>query len=211
VSDVDPSLPQTFFVNDRSQAGDQTTTAIGNNRNTGTTADDPRMNPVSQTQILGPATPGSAWIDRANPYPGAKTIDIIGALGMVLKDLTLSGAYTGLHVRDGSHDSVGERLTIEAHTADGLDIEGHSHDAILDELIVPGQRSARDFRREPPESHHAQRGSRQRCDRDRAARCRCSVDRNQPSVRQPHGDRYSESGPAADGDRARGSGPAAES
>ncbi len=180
VPDVDPSLPQTYYVNDRSDAGDQYTTAIGNNRNTGTTADDPkevirplvlsyplgagdvvlvdtgdyvhavnlnlsasfqaddpRMNSVSQAQILGPTDPaGTAWIDRANPYPGAKTIDIIGAPGMVLKDLTLSGAYTGLHVRDGSHDFVGERLIVEAHTADGLVIEGDSHDATLDELIV---------------------------------------------------------------------------
>jgi nitrous oxidase accessory protein NosD len=180
VPDVVPVQAQTFYVNDRSQADDEYTTAIGNNRNTGTTADDPkevirplvlsyplgageivrvdtgnyvhavnlnlsgsfqaadpRMNTVERTRILGPTDPNRlAHIDRANPHPGAKTIDVIGAAELALQNLTLAGASTGLHVRDASDRFAGERLTIARHTEDGLDIEGHSDGATLDYLVV---------------------------------------------------------------------------
>lgn len=180
VPNVVPSQSQTFYVNDESQADDEYTTAVGDNRNTGTTdaepkevirplvlsyafgagdvvrvdtgnyvhavnlnlsgsfqPSDPRMNTVERTQITGPTDPNrTAQIDRANPHPVAKTIDIIGSPQMALKNLTLIGAYTGLHVRDGSDDFLGESLTIATHTADGLDIEGHSDGATLDDLTV---------------------------------------------------------------------------
>jgi len=177
---VVPDQAQTFFVNDRNSSDDEYTTAVGNNRNTGTTAGDPkevirplvlsyalgagdlvqvdtgtyihavnlnlsgsfqaadpRMNAVERTRIVGPTDPNRlALVDRANPHPGAKTIDISASPEMALKNVTLVGAYTGLHVRDASDRFVGERLTIATHTADGLDLEGHSNGATLDELVV---------------------------------------------------------------------------
>jgi hypothetical protein len=180
VPDVVPADPQTFYVNDKSQADDEYATAVGDNRNTGTRdyapkevirplvlsyalgsgdsvrvdtgsyvhavnlnlsgspmAFDPRMNTAAEALITGPTDLNrTAQIDRANPHPGSKTIDIIASDAMALKHLTLIGAYTGLHVRDDSDDFVGEHLTIDTHTADGLDIEGHSDEATLDYLAV---------------------------------------------------------------------------
>ena len=177
---VVPDQARTFFVNDRHTSDDEFTTAVGNNRNTGTTAGDPkevirplvlsyalgagdlvqldtgtyihavnlnlsgsfqaadpRMNTVQRTWIVGPTDPHrTALVDRANPHPGAKTIDISDSPEMALKNVTLVGAYTGLHVRDASDHFVGERLTIASHTADGLDLEAHSDGATLDELVV---------------------------------------------------------------------------
>ena len=180
IVDHNPIVANTFYVNDSSTTDDVYTTAVGDNRNTGLTADapkvvvrplvlsyamntgdivrvdtgdyvhavnlnlscgplpdDPRMNDVIGTAILGPNSgPGVATIDRANPFAPSTAIDIRDSISMSLADLTVIGADTGVRVRDGSLLFDGDRVILSNHTRDGLSIENGSSGAELDALEV---------------------------------------------------------------------------
>lgn len=180
IVDHDPALANTFYVNDSSTVGDVYTSAVGDNRNTGLTADapkvvirplvlsyamdagdvvrvdsgdyihavnlnlsgaalpdDPRMNTVSSTSILGPIGGlGTATIDRANPFAPATALEMIAAPSMTLADLTIVGADIGVRARGGSTQLDADRLVLTGHTRDGLSIEGGSDDAELDNLTA---------------------------------------------------------------------------
>ena len=80
-----PPNGQNYYVNDQSTVGDQYTTAVGNNRNTGKTPDSPLPNPVNVLRTYQLGAGSTLYIDTGN-YP---MIDPIAASGSV--DVSLIG------------------------------------------------------------------------------------------------------------------------
>ena len=172
------SVPVTgtlFYVNDASLTDDQYTTAVGNNRNTGKTAADPKANllpllrsynlaPADEVRIdtgnyihvrnviisgntilgddegatfTGPSDPGkTAVIDRANPYTDSTNIELNDGDYVNLQYLTLTGAYTGLWVRNGSTNFDGQHLVVSNNTQNGIVLESDAEASTVDYLTA---------------------------------------------------------------------------
>ena len=170
-----PEAGALYFVNDASLTNDQYTTAVGNNRNTGKTAGDPKANllPVLRSYDLGPAdevridtgdyihvrnviisgnpdlgddegatftgpsdSGKTAVIDRANPHAGSTNIELNDGDYVTLQHLTLTGAYTGLWVHNGSTNFDGQHLIVSNNTQNGIVIETDAEASTVDYLTA---------------------------------------------------------------------------
>ena len=170
-----PIAGNEYFVNDASQANDEYCSAVGNNRNSGRTAADPKANllPLLRSYDLGPndvvkIDTGSyihvrnviisgafglgddegatftgptdpakiARIDRANTNYGSTTIELNQADYVTLRNLTLTGARTGLWGHNSSTHLHAEGLVLSDNADDGLSFESSCDAAQLDRLSV---------------------------------------------------------------------------
>ncbi len=87
--------------------------------------------------ITGPSDPSRiAILNRANPYPSSTNIELTDADFVTLRHLTLSGASTGLWVRNGSTNFNGHDLTTSSNTRNGITIESDSFGTVVDRLTA---------------------------------------------------------------------------
>ncbi|MBI4537341.1 MAG: right-handed parallel beta-helix repeat-containing protein, partial [candidate division NC10 bacterium] len=85
--------------------------------------------------FTGPTDPAKiAHIDRANPYSGSTNIDVNQGDYVTLKNLTLSGAYNGLLVRNSSTNFTGQNLIVSDNASHGIYIYADSEFTALDRL-----------------------------------------------------------------------------
>lgn len=148
-----------YYVDDPSTGNEQYVTAQGNNRNTGTTAADPkasvlatfasyRLQPGDTLYVdtgtyvnvrnvvisgllnlggnqgftlTGPSDAGkTATLDRGNTNAGTIVLDVYNANFMQVRNLTLTGARTGLWLRNASTHFTGSGLTLTSDVDYGL-------------------------------------------------------------------------------------------
>ncbi len=87
--------------------------------------------------ITGPSDPlRIATLNRANPYVGSTNIELTDADFVTLRYLTLSGASTGVWVRNGSTNFNGHNLVMSSNTRNGITIESDSFGTVVDQLTA---------------------------------------------------------------------------
>ncbi len=164
-----------YYINDKSTAGDEYTTAVGNNLNSGKSPDAPLaslqallhayrlgardtvfvdagtydqyQNVVLRAhhagvRIQGPVG-GAALLRRGNTTVNAYGIDIQQAPNVTIDRLSLTGAYHGINIADGSQSShvTISNSTIFGHLNRGISIgSSNNHAVIVNNTLygVPG-------------------------------------------------------------------------